>query len=374
MTFSRLAPLRSVIAAPVRDLADLMLPNGIAARSPADLDVDWLAAMLGLPAGAVTGCEVTDLDHGTSMRVRLRIHHGGTSTSVFVKHTPTRVAARTFNLAAKLCENEVRFYRDVADRSGCAPTALAARWHPITGRSTLVLPDLTDDGFDFLEVAESISADRAALVIEALARLHRAFWGRSPADEYLPAKSFSRIGTPLLCRHLGGAPRAVAAHLPSSFVDDLHLLRTHAGQLDGLFTSFDQTLLHNDSHQGNVAYRTDTALLLDWQVSSMGSALKDVAYFMACIDTDVRRACERDLLDLYLAALSAGDGPVIGWDDAWTQYRILVITGFIASAATALFGDRLQNAQNAVVGLQRSATTLVDMESFRAVEDALGRQ
>ena len=45
--------------------------------------------------------------------------------------------------------------------------------------------------------------------------------------------------------------------------------------------------------------------------------------------------------------------------------------GFIAAAATALAGDRLQNAANAKAGLQRAATTLVDLESFKAVQQRL---
>jgi len=141
--------------------------------------------------------------------------------------------------------------------------------------------------------------------------------------------------------------------------------------MPALFDSFDQTLIHNDSHQGNMAYRDDRVLMLDWQACCVGSALKDFAYFLASADSAMRRASERELLQHYLDVLSAGDGPTIAWDEAWHAYRILAVTGFIAAAATALAGDLLQNAANAKAGLQRAATTLVDLESFKAVEQQL---
>jgi Phosphotransferase enzyme family len=371
---NRLTPLGSIVAAPARMLADVIVPHSIAARSTSDLDTRRLEEMLGLPAGSVFRGKVRGIDHGTSLRVQLEILHGDTSTSVFIKHTPTRVAARLFNLVARLCEHEVHFYRDIAGQLECAPTALATQWHPGTGRSTLMLPDLGRDGYEFLELSDVITGDQAALAIEAMAGLHRTFWRDRRIDrtgEYLPENSFSRFGMPLLCRLLGKAPQAIAEHLPTGFLGDLDVLRTHAQEMNFVFNSFDQTLLHNDSHQGNVAYGSDKAMLVDWQVCCRGSALKDFAYFMSCIDSNVRRAQERDLLNLYLDMVSAGDGPVVPWDEAWTAYRILAITGFIAAATTTLFGDRLQNAGNAAVSLQRSVSSLIDLESFKAVEHVL---
>jgi aminoglycoside phosphotransferase (APT) family kinase protein len=175
----------------------------------------------------------------------------------------------------------------------------------------------------------------------------------------------------VLCRYLGGGPSVIAEQVPSAFTEELHTLRTHAGAMPALFDSFDQTLVHNDSHQGNMAFRSDRALLLDWQACCVGSALKDFAYFLASADSAMRRASERELLQHYLDVLSAGDGPIIGWDGAWEAYRVLAVTGFIAAAATALAGDRLQNAANARAGVERSATTLTDLESFKAVQQRL---
>jgi Phosphotransferase enzyme family len=371
---NRLTPLIAMVRAPIAIIADRVVPHRTAVRIPDDLENRQLDRMLGLPEGSVTRSVVREMDHGTSLRVRLEIFHGNTSTSVFIKHTPTRTPARLFNTIIRLCEHEVHFYTHVADDTGCAPRALAAEWHGLTGRSTLVLPDLRDDGFEFLEVADRATADQAALAVEALAGLHRRFWNDTSFDrtgEYLPRNSASPYVTPLLCRYLGGGPPSIAGQLPPALAEELRLLRRHAAAMPALLDSFDQTLVHNDTHQGNIAFRSDRAIMLDWQACCIGSALKDVAYFLSSVDSQIRRSSERELLRHYLDVLSAGDGPVIDWDDAWQAYRILAVTGFIAASATALFGDRLQNAANARAALERTATTLIDLESFKAVRRQL---
>ena len=371
---TRFSPASAILAAPVRVLADRIVPSNVAPRLVEDLDPRWFDQILGLPSGSVRSCEIRDIDHGTSLRVRAEVFHDGGSTTLFIKHTPTRVAARTFNLVSRLCEHEVYFYGQRAAETGCAPTALAAQWHGPTGRSTLVLPDLNAEGFAFVEIAEKCSSDQAATAVEAMANLHRTFWGAKrfdPRREYVPANMMSAWGNPMLCRYLGGTPERLEEHLPPGFAAQARIIRDRSGDMSALFNSFDQTFVHNDSHQGNIAFRADRAVLLDWQVCAVGSAIKDFAYFLATADTELRRAHERELLALYLAALSAGDGPVIGWDDAWRAYRVLAVTGYIAAAVTSLFGDRLQNVDNVRTGMLRAAAALVDLDSFTAVGAAL---
>jgi hypothetical protein len=371
----QLAAISTALLAPLKIVSDRVTPSNAVARSVEELSPDRLGRALRLPTGSVISTDVRHVDHGTSLRVCVDVHLANRSFAVFTKLTPVRAAARLFNIATSLCEHEVHFYRHLAAQSGCAPVALAALWHAPTGRSTLVMPDMRDEGFEFIGIADQCSTDRAALTVEALARLHRRFWNSRRFDgavRYLPESSIATVGTPLLCAYFGSNPDRIAERLPDGFAEDAHILRTHARAMFPLFQSFDQTLLHNDSHLGNVAYASDRAVLVDWQVCSIGSAIKDIAYFLCVsLDPDVRRATERDLLLHYLDVLSSGDGPNIVWDDAWTAYRVLAVTGYISAATTALFGDRLQSAANTNTGLHRAATALVDLDSFRAVRERL---
>jgi len=224
---NRLTHLTAIVHAPVALVADLVVPRRTAWREPDDFTTRWLNGVLGLTEGSVTRSEVRDIDHGTSLRVRLEIFHGDTSTSVFVKQTPTRKPARLFNSLTRLCRHEVHFYKHIAGDTGCAPTALAAEWHGLTGRSTLMLPDLGDQGYTFLDVADHATTDQAALVVESIAQLHRRFWNNPGFDhsgEYLARNTPSPFITPLLCRYLGGAPAVIADQLPAAFTSELQVL------------------------------------------------------------------------------------------------------------------------------------------------------
>ena len=55
--------------------------------------------------------------------------------------------------------------------------ATARQFDPLTGRFVLVLEDLRSaDNCEFPDTLHPIDADRAALVVELLARLHATFW------------------------------------------------------------------------------------------------------------------------------------------------------------------------------------------------------
>jgi hypothetical protein len=105
--------------------------------------------------------------------------------------------------------------------------------------------------------------------------------------------------------------------------------------------------------------------LFDWQVTGQGPALKDLAYFAATsLDSDLRRSIERDLVRDYVGIVSANDGPDITEVAAWDQYRLLVVTGYIAAAFTVVFGQRLQADETMRPALERAVTAVRDHDSF----------
>ena len=102
------------------------------------------------------------------------------------------------------------------------------------------------------------------------------------------------------------------------------------------------TLVHGDTHIGNMLRDEQGPILLDWAMVRQGPSLRDVAYFIAnSIPHEVRQEHEQDLLRTYLAALSA-HGVEIPWDEAWDTYRLQTVSGWIAASTTAALGDALQ--------------------------------
>ena len=89
--------------------------------------------------------------------------------------------------------------------------------------------------------------------------------------------------------------------------EDAH--QTPVGDL-GLIRTYPHTLIHGNTHLGNICFVGGRPILFDWQVTSCGPAVKDLAYFAATsIDTDTRRAIDTDLVRAYVDTLNATARP-----------------------------------------------------------------
>ena len=124
----------------------------------------------------------------------------------------------------------------------------------------------------------------------------------------------------------------------------------HADCVAELLAAGTPTLVHGDSHIGNMLRQGDEPILIDWAMVSAAPGIRDVAYFVGnSVPPEVRRGHEQELLRRYLAAL-AERGVEIPYDEAWDRYRLQMVTGWISAVATAGMGDALQPIE---IGMQR---------------------
>jgi aminoglycoside phosphotransferase (APT) family kinase protein len=131
------------------------------------------------------------------------------------------------------------------------------------------------------------------------------------------------------------------------------------------------TVLHGDGHPGNVFFRNGRAGLLDWQVVKRGHASRDLAYSLIIgMTTDERCANQRELLDIYRAALAAGGGPELDREDLWNRYREAAVQPFMATLATAGLGG-MQSEEVAHEGLERSLNALDDLDTVALLRNSL---
>ncbi len=73
---------------------------------------------------------------------------------------------------------------------------------------------------------------------------------------------------------------------------------------------------------------------VDWAVVGYAPGLRDVAYFLGgSVPTDLRREQERRLIARYCERLGA-DGVMLAIDAAWDQYRVQLVTAWIAAVVT----------------------------------------
>lgn len=345
--------------------------TGTVPRGTGDISAAWLSDLIGRRVDTV---EVCGVEHGTASRARLALTGDRVPPRVFVKMTPVRPVERLFNNVYALGEAEAFFYRAVASEiPDCAPLAYGTRWDAATGRSIVVLEDLAGRDVRFATAATACSQDEAAVTAHTLARLHRTYWESSRFGSDL--FRLSTRASPV--QRLGRYTSVLVARVPRRFdmVDDdfrrdAAILHDRRDEIAAAWQAMPQSLLHGDTHRGNLGFRDGGLTLFDWQVTGQGPALKDLAYFAStALMPDVRRSIERDLVRAYVGAL----GCDITENAAWNQYRMLVVTGYVAAAVTAAFAARLQSDDTTRAALSRAVSAVREHDSFDRLRHHLDR-
>ncbi len=146
----------------------------------------------------------------------------------------------------------------------------------------------------------------------------------------------------------------------------------HHAWFDEIWHAGPATMIHGDTHIGNVYLDGDRVGFLDWGLSRTSTHLRDVSYFLTMsVDVEERRAHQRDLLQGYLDALRAHGGVDIGFDDAWAAHRLhasyTVVATFLAYMPSYAASDGV-GLGDAL--LARSDAALADLEVVEAVRAA----
>ena len=284
-------------------------------RSPARL-AEWIGA----PVAAV---EVEHVGTFSNEVWRLRLRYAGDGpgapASLIAKHP---VLARP-DRSAESFADEVRFYRELAPR---APARLPRFYDTGDTQPLLLLEDMSGlEPFHW-----NADETHARLALEALARVHAAFWNRVDELDWVP-----HLGDPGLravfadeygkgwseCRAFF-ATIADGAFLPIGDALVGRVPETLAALAEPA------TLLHGDAHGENLPLcregHREQVILLDWPSVRRGRAAFDVAVFIAMsVPTDVRRLRERHWVALHAQALAAAG--VHDAADPWQAYRLGVL-------------------------------------------------
>ncbi|MEE8311799.1 MAG: phosphotransferase [Candidatus Binatia bacterium] len=355
------------------------VPASAAALGPAELTAAMSQACRGARVARV---RVLDGHSGTTERARLALEYetvgeaGERPASVFVKTAPASLAGQLFVNLMDLAATEVRFYREIAPTLPIAvPRAWYAERHAATGAFVLVLEDLAARGARFTDVSDRADLETARRVVTTLGRLHAAFWNSPRFDADLhwlrpPGPRPSLRLERFLCRALvGRGTRRFADVIPEQIRASTTRIVAARDRLERAWAEGPTTLLHGDSHIGNMYFVGDTVGLLDWQVAQRGQGMRDVSYFLVnSVPTEIRRAHERDLIELWRAVLEEGGVCPPAFDTAWRQHRLHATYTWIGSAVTAA-APQLQPAPIARAGLSRACRALVDLDSLAALDE-----
>ena len=341
---------------------------------PDDLTVGWLSQALGTE---VVGVEVLEHAFATNQRVRIGLTYaepGAGPDTLFAKLAPLDEAHRQMVGATGMGVREARFYADIAG----SLDLLVPKCSFAAGDDelfVLLLEDLSTRNCRFSNGEWGVSADSAAAALDELARFHARFEEKSERNSLAPwldaaANRPNSDGTAKLMRLVLDQR---GESLPPAYVEIGELYVEHHDWFDQIWHGGPQTLIHGDTHIGNVFLDGTRVGFHDWGLTRVSTHLRDVSYFLTMsVDIEARRANERELITGYLDALAAAGGVTISFDDAWMAHRLqasyTVIATFLAYMPSYMSGDGVGLGDCL---LARANAAIVDLDVVAAVRAAL---
>ena len=341
----------------------------------ADATPEWLSEALGRP---VVDVEVLDAHSGTTGRARLGLRYRGGDDgppSVFLKLAPFDDRQRSFVDLVGLGTAEARFYRDVAtDVPVRVPTVHCARLDD-DGRYVMLLEDLEATRCRFPSPSDDDLVETMTAIVDGLARLHVRYWGDARLDEggdLAWVRDGYRVAFGSGATFVEKALGAFGDQMSPDFRRLAEITIERPADVADLLASGPPTLVHGDPHLGNLFRDGDVAGFFDWGMVWRATGMRDVAYVLGnSVPTDLRREHERAWVHQYVDFLAAHDVE-LDFDDAWRQYRLLVIYSWNSATSTAAMGSRWQAIDVGRGGMARATAAVEDLESVALLEEMLG--
>lgn len=325
------------------------------------LEPGWLSAALELP---VVGVRVTEVLKTVATKVRFHIDIEGQPEGQdlclkgFFDEDPLPPSR------ARSTQNEVRFYTEVAPTLDVnVPVRRYAAIDERSGHGLLIMDDVVAAGGRFLNALDPYSPEQARSSLDQIAALHAAHWGEAGLDRlpWLRDWLADIAATPLMPAPALQALLDDGRSAPlAAAVADAERLHRGLRVLADRATREPRTLVHGDTHAGNLYVLDGKTALIDWQVLQRTTWAIDVAYHIgAALTVEDRRSTEADLLEHYLTTLRSRGVTPPDWDEAWTSYRAGMVYGFYLWAVT-------KRVTRPVIleFTERLGTAVTDLQSF----------
>jgi hypothetical protein len=272
---------------------------------------------------------------------------------------------------------EVRFYRDLAPQLKIRVPAVHVAIHDESDDSfILLMEDLDASGCRISDGTWGVDADGAATALEGLAEVHARYEDparRAAEVPWVPAPVFgSTYGAVMLQYGLDNHRDRLSEDFAT-----IAGFYTHDGRaLFELWTEGPKTVIHGDTHIGNVFFDGATIGLLDWGIINVNTPMREVSYFMnMAMQIEDRRRSQVDLLRHYLAARRAFGASEITFDDAWRAHRVHAAYCVPASCQVVTFPDDMSEHRRVFSDafLARAEAAIADLDAVDAVREFTGR-
>lgn len=343
-----------------------------------DIDTPWLEAALQArhPGARVDSVEILGRTEMTNSHARLRAHYAeaaGAPDTFFCKLLPADGARRSLIAATGMGPREVRFYNQLAPHLAMrVPIPYHAAHDEDDFAFVLLLEDLVETGCTISDGTVTLSPDAAALALEDLADLHTRFLNDGSLDAkaaWLDGPMESDYGAVMLQVGLDQH----RDKLSDAFAEHAALYIEKRSALHALWNEGPHTVIHGDTHIGNLFDDAGRTGFLDWGILHRSTPLRDVSYLLVMsMAVEDRRKHERDLLRHYLEVQRARGGFALDFDEAFRSHRIHAAYGVPASCQIVTFPEKTTPAREtfARAFLARAEAALEDLEVRAALRDA----
>lgn len=343
------------------------------ARHPKDLTTNWAQQIINQHDSdtKVKHVDVFSVDIGTTTRIRIKVEHNNPSLPQqwFIKIPSLSWRARAITALPRLLHTETRFYNELAEHTPVdKPDVLSAKSSFFKG-STLVLNDITEKNAIPGSASDSLTAEQAKLIIEQLAMLHAKFWNKTHQPKYNwlagPVRQLEdHLGTalavPLMKRGLKKAGNIISQSLHAPAID----YSRHRRKAMRFLAQGPQTIIHHDSHPGNLFWQNQKPGLLDWQMVRIGEGISDIAYFLSTsLTPESRKNNEHALITHYIEHLTRLGISKINPDRMLQRYKAHLIYPFEAMLVTLAVGDMMELDANKSL-IERTAAAIEDNDAF----------
>jgi hypothetical protein len=350
------------------------LPVDTAAITPG-----WLSEALNAryPGVRVAAVNVIHERGSTNHHARLGITYderAGLPDTMFAKMAPLDEAHRIAIGATGMGTREARFYDELAPSIEMRiPTSYFAGSGG-DGAFLILLEDLEATGCSISDGTWGIPADLAAGALSDLARLHVRF---EDADRLAAVKPWVTATSAMSLDFTRPLLRQVidenADVLSEAYIAVAEMYIADPDAIIALWARGPHTLIHGDTHIGNLFIDKDRVGFLDWGLLNISTPMRDVSYFLTMsMLAEERRKHEGDLLQHYLDERRSLGGTEISASDAWQAHRVHTAYTVLASFLSLVppyngedqreFSDAFRN---------RAITALDDLETVTALKSLL---
>ena len=345
---------------------------------PDELTPEVLTALLAAraPGVVVAGVEAVGVREVTNTHVYVTLtyaHDVGLASRMFVKMVPRDPARRVQVAQTGMGPREARFYADLAPHLAFRVPAVYAAAADDDGSFVLCLEDLAVTGCTVSDGTVGVSAEGAATALTELAGLHARYEDPARRAAEVPWIPMPTRGSPYAVTMLADALARHPERLSPDFRAIAEIYVAHSDALQDVWHGDHDTVIHGDPHIGNLFDDHGRVGFLDWGIVHVGSAMRDVSYFMTMgMDPAERRAHERDLLAHYLDARRSLGAAEWSFAVAWAAHRRHAAYTVVASCQVVTFPEGITEARRVFseAFLARAEAAVADLGALDALHAA----